>query len=220
MAGLTCALAMALGAQTAHAGAFQLRSCMAAKAENYDSAAFAATRSSSRMIVKRGCSPFGRGERGLITGNKVARKRLRKDEQASVILWAPPGTRIVRFDWSGKLRRTDCGFTVELYAVRPGKGRAYIRRAKAGTQCPKPRTANASYAPPRHYDVGSATALVQRVICHSRQGCSASGLTMMATRYAKAYVADFTRPAVRITGGGLAGGRWVSGSQELTYARG
>src|SRR4051812_50153385 len=99
LTGLACVLSMALGAQTAHAGAFQLRSCMAAKAENYDSGAFAASRSSRRMVVKRSCNPFGRGERGLVTANKLTRRRLRRNEHASVVLCAPPGTRIVRFDW-------------------------------------------------------------------------------------------------------------------------
>ena len=171
-----------VAAEPAAAGTFQLRSCMAAKAEDYDSGAFAGTRSSRRMTIKRGCNPFGRGERGLITSNRVARRRLRRNEHASVVLWSPPGTRIVRFDWSGKLRRSDCGWTAELYAVRPGQRPAYIRRARAGRNCPSASRANASYAPPRSYNVGAATALVQRVICRSRRGCSAGRLTLLATR--------------------------------------
>src|SRR5215211_4847666 len=170
-----------VAAEPAHAGVFQLRSCMAARTEGYDSGAFAGSRSSARMTIKRGCNPFGRGERGLITSNKVAHRRLRRNEQASVVLWTPPGTRIVRFDWSGKLRRSDCGWTVELYAVRPGQRPAYIKRERAGRNCPHPRGANASYAPPRNYNVGSATALVQRVVCRSRHGCPASRPTMLVT---------------------------------------
>lgn len=220
LVGIACAGVLAGSAESAHAGVFQLRSCMAAKAEDYDSGAFAATRSSARMVVKRGCDPFGAGERGLITANKVGHRRLRQNEHASVVLWTPPGTRIVRLDWSGKLRRTDCGFTVELYAIRPGNRPAYIKRARAGRDCPRGTKANASYAPPRRYNLGGATGLVQRVICRSRSGCSASRLTMMATRYATAYVADFTAPAIRILGGGLASGRWVRGVQELTYTAG
>ncbi|MFL5868611.1 MAG: hypothetical protein ACJ766_16040 [Thermoleophilaceae bacterium] len=169
------------------------------------------------MVVKRGCNPFGRGERGLITSNKVAHRRLRRNEHASVVLWTPPGTRIFRVDWSGKLRRSDCGFTVELYAVRPGARPAYIKRERAGRHCPTATTANASYAPPRHYNTGAATALVQRVICRSKHGCSAARLTMLATRYAKAYVADFTSPSLRIVGGGLASGRWVRGEQSIRF---
>ena len=173
LVGLACAGALTIGADSAQAGFFQLRSCMAAKAEGYDSGAFSAARSSSRMVVKRGCNPFGRGERGLITSNKLAHRRLRRNEHASVVLWTPPGTRIFRVDWSGKLRRSDCGFTVELYAVRPGARPAYIKRERAGRHCPTATTANASYAPPRHYNTGAATALVQRVICRSKHGCSA-----------------------------------------------
>jgi hypothetical protein len=217
LVGIACAGALAGGAESADAGVFQLRSCMAAKSEDYDSGAFAGTRSSTRMVVKRGCNPFGAGERGLITANKVGRRRLRQNEHASVVLWTPPGTRIVRLDWSGKLKRTDCGFTVELYAIRPGNRPAYIKRARAGRDCPRGTKANASYAPPRRYNLGGATALVQRVICRSRSGCSASRLTMMATRYATAYVADFTAPAIRILGGGLASGRWVRGVQYVNY---
>src|SRR5215211_4729353 len=209
-----------VAAEPAHAGVFQLRSCMAARTEGYDSGAFAAARSSSRMVIRRSCNPFGQGERGLVTSNRVARGRLRRNEHASVVLWTPPGTRIVRFDWSGKLRRSDCGFTVELYAVRPGQAPAYIRRARAGRNCPSARRADASYAPPRPYNLGSATALVQRVICRSKQGCSASRLTMLATRYALAYVADVTRPGVRVLGGGLASGRWVRHVQGVTYTAG
>lgn len=203
----------------ATAGSFQVRSCLAARGGDYNAVAFAGGRSSRRMLIKRSCSAFGRGERGLITGNKVARRRLRKNEYAGVIFWAPPGTRIVRFDWSGKLRRGDCGFTVELYAVRPRARPRYIKRAAAGRDCPG-RKAHSSYAPPRAHRLGSATALVQRVICRSRHGCSASRLTMLATRYAKAYITDFTRPGVRILGGGLASGRWVRGEQAVRYTAG
>jgi len=213
-------MATALAVESASAGTFELRSCMAAKAEDYDSGAFAAARSSSRMVIRRSCNPFGQGERGLVTSNRVARGRLRRNEHASVVLWTPPGTRIVRFDWSGKLRRSDCGWTVELYAVRPGQRPAYIKRERAGRNCPHPRGANASYAPPRNYNVGSATALVQRVVCRSRDGCPASRPTMLVTRYAKAYVVDFTRPGVRILGGGLASWRWVRGEQSLRYTAG
>jgi hypothetical protein len=217
---LAAVVACLAAAESATAGAFQLKSCMAAKVEGYDSAAFAGARSSKRMVLKRACNPFGRGERGLVTSNKVVHRRLHRNEHATAVLWAPPGTRIVRFDWSGKLRRSDCGWTVELYAVRPGQRAAVIRRATAGRRCPRAGRAEASYAPPRAYRLGSATALVQRVICRSKRGCSAAGLTMLATRYAKAYVVDSTHPGVRILGGGLASGRWVSGEQGVRYTAG
>src|SRR3954467_13024784 len=216
--GFVCLVASAVGAQAAEAGSFRLRSCMAARGEGYDSAAFAGSRSSARMTIKRACDPFGHGTRGLVTGNKIAHRRLRRNERATVVLSAPAGTRITGFKWSGGVRRGDCGFTVELYAVRPHQSRSYIRRERAGKKCPKPHNASASYSPARPYKIGSATSIVQRVVCRSKNGCSASRLTMLVTRYAAATISDPARPRVRITGGGLASGRWVRGSQNVRFA--
>ena len=133
------------------------------------------------MTIKRACNPLGHGTRGLVTANKITRRRLRRNERATVVLSAPPGTRITGFKWSGGVRRADCGFTVELYAVRPGRPRSYIRRESAGRDCPNPRKTTASYRPARPYSIGSATAIVQRVICRSKRGCRASRLNMLVT---------------------------------------
>ena len=48
---LACVIAAALSAAPAQAGTFRLRSCMAARGEGYDSAAFAGARSSARMTI-------------------------------------------------------------------------------------------------------------------------------------------------------------------------
>src|SRR5436190_5706660 len=132
-------------ANAASAGTFVVQSCT--REVNYDSSAFADRKSSRRMLVKRACNPYGPGLRGLITANRVARRRAQKGDHATVVLSAARGTVLTRLAWSRKFRRPNCDWTVEVYAVRAGSPRKFLLRVPARHYCKQTTAAEAAGLP-------------------------------------------------------------------------
>jgi hypothetical protein len=176
------------------------------------------------MRIRRACNPEGPGRRGLLVGNVPRRGRVPFAARSILTLLAPPATHFKRYEWSGELRRRDCGYALQVYTDRrDGVGERYeIRNKKPHTKCPGSRRAQSSgYTRPESYPVGSDRSgpdrIVQRIDCRSRDGCLARGENYVRTFKGSAEVVDYTPPSVQITGGGLASGAWVSGDQVVEY---
>ena len=212
-------LVMCAVPRAAAAGAYTVRTCEDAPDRGFDSSAFAASRSSSRMFVRRACSGRPRGLRGLVTGNRPSRRLVRRGEHATVVFSAPGGTRLAGVSWAGEVHRADCGWTTEIYAVRPGRSPVILKSLQAGRACPSGRSGVQAANVPRRrwYSLGGATKIVQRVVCRSTRGCSAARVASAQTYKASVLVADDSPPSVRILGGGLASGHWVRGNQLVRF---
>lgn len=211
-----------IAAPDASAGSYTVRTCNAAPGI-FSTQAFGdfATRG---MRIRRACNPEGPGRRGLLVGNVPRRGKVPFAARSILTLIAPPATHFKRYEWSGELRRRDCGYALQVYADRrDGAAERYeIRNKKPHTKCPRGLRAQSSgFTRPRTYTVGSDPTgpdrIVQRVDCRSREGCSARGENYVRTFKASAEVVDHTPPSVQITGGALASGNWVSGDQTIEY---
>jgi hypothetical protein len=183
---------------------------------NYDAFAFGDLSRSTGFSIGRTCFPYGRGLRGLVTISPRARRRAGQNTQAAVRLRAPWGTALSRITWVGRASRADCTWTAELYADAPRQRKIWVTRLPAYSACGS--RAQASDAPyPKRVGLGNRTSLIQRVICRGRTGCSRSSASFVQTRTATITLADIVPPQVRITGGGLAGGRWLRGYQGVSF---
>ena len=211
-------LTLALSAP-AVAGVFTVASCQADQV-NFSSTAFNdfATRG---MSIRRACNPEGPGIRGLVTANTVGRVAVPRGSVAMAALSAPEGTRFTSFRWAGSARRTDCRYSLQLYAEGPGIKPVPIKNVRANEGCPQPRRAQAAGYRSRTFNINGATRIVQRVICAGgggRKSCSARSANYIRTYKATVDVADEQGPAVAIVGDTpLASGSWVAGSQPLNY---
>ncbi len=207
-------------AAPASAGEFPINACQADRL-GFSSQAFD-TFATRGMKWKRACNPVGPGLRGLLTGNVVRGGRVERGAQSLFVMDAPPGTRFVRFRWSGKIIRRDCRYALQLYADRPDGPPVSIRNVRANRKCPRRGRAQASGLPrPRNYDVSGATRIVQRAICvggSQKRFCSARGINQIRTFQAQATVVDISGPAVGIVqDNAFSQGAWVRGTHLITY---
>jgi hypothetical protein len=203
----------------ATAGEFTITACQADAGE-FASTAFEnfATRG---MRWRRACNPLGPGLRGLVTSNVVQQSHVEAGAQSAFVLNAPPGTAFSRLRWSGFAQRSDCRYSLQMYAVRPDGSDATIKNVRANRHCPSTEPQASSWPRPRAYDLGGATKIVQRVVCVGgalAQFCSGRRPNYMQTFTAEATVVDTSGPAVAIVPDTpLARGEWVGGVQTLSY---
>lgn len=205
----------------AKAGDYKVNSCLAAP--QYSTAAFQA-RATRGTRIKRGCNPHGPGLRGLVTYVKAGKgrgRRVPRGTRATLTFRAPPGTQFVRFRWTGKRARSDCGYTASVYADGPRiKPRSIGRTLAARRHCPRGRRAQAADRDGGTFNVTGANRIVQTIVCRGasahKRSCSSRGRNYVLTRSATATLRDVTAPAVRVTGNPFAGG-WVNGTETLTY---
>ncbi|MBA2439408.1 MAG: hypothetical protein H0V50_01895, partial [Thermoleophilaceae bacterium] len=210
-----------LGAGPATAGEYPVRVCGAALQEGLRSDALTLRRSSLNMMVQRDCQPYGRGDGGVITRNRMYRGKARYRSIAYALFDAPPGTVIKRLVWSGRYQRVDCDWSVQLVALGPGFRRV-LKGVRAGERCPRAvGTAEvARYRAPEPLPVDGATRIVQQVVCGDPRGCSTSRTKIGAradfrTFYAQIHLADVQGPQVSVAPSGLFGGAWVRGLQPV-----
>ncbi|HKF82093.1 MAG TPA: hypothetical protein VKB23_03935 [Solirubrobacterales bacterium] len=147
---------------------------------------------------------------------------MEKGAQSGFILEAPPGTTFSRFRWSGQAHRRDCRYALQLFAQRPDGSPIAMKNVRANRGCPRPGMAQASGAPfPRAFDLGSATRIVQRVVClgsPKHEFCSARGQNYIRTFSAEATVVDGTAPSVGVVqDSAFTQGQWVNGKQRFGY---
>jgi hypothetical protein len=114
-------------ASSAQAGGFTVASCQADRL-NFSTTAFNdfATRG---MRIRRACNPAGPGIRGLVTAN-ARRDAVPRGSVAMVTLSAPAGTSFSSFAWAGSIRRTDCRYSLQIYAEVPNANAVPIRKTR------------------------------------------------------------------------------------------
>lgn len=209
------------GVGTASAGTFTINACLADRT-GFSTQAFSdyATRG---MVWRRGCRPEGTG---LITGNVVRSGRVKPGAQSRVVMDAPPGTNFVNLNWSGRARRLDCRYALQMYALGPdGRLVKAIRNFRANHNCRKddrPQVALIGIPRPKQFDIAGATRIVQRAVCNGNQRkpfCSARAANSVATYFAEATVVDQSPPGVTIAqDNALTQGAWVGGIQAVSYS--
>jgi hypothetical protein len=215
-------VASAAGPPSAHAGNYQIRSCFSDRAFRTGAFASSATKG---MRIRRACSQRWQSMRGLYAGNVVRNGTVARNSGATLVLTAPPGTQFVSLAWSGGTRRTDCRYDIDIYARGPA-GKRSLRRAVPGRDCPpkgraqlstqgKPRAGSGD----RPSGIRGMNQIVLRTVCRSQPGerCSTRRANYAGIKVSEATVEDVTKPSVRITGGDLVSGAWVSGPRSLTY---
>jgi hypothetical protein len=173
------------------------------------------------MQVTRACNPVGPGLRGLITSNAVRAGSVPRGSASIAAILAPPGTSFTTVRWSGSTGRSDCGYTVQLYADAPGGKVTPIAGVRANQHCTPPRLVRPIGLRLHTLDITGATRIVQRVICEgsSRQKtCSTRSTNFISTSLAMVDIVDNQAPtATIVVDTPLASGAWVRGSQPLHY---
>jgi hypothetical protein len=220
--GATCvALTLVLSfSAPAIAGQFTVASCQSDHLK-FSSTAFGDF-STRGMKTTRACDPDGPGLRGLITANVVQARSLPLGATSIATITAPTGTSFTRLRWAGSTMRTDCRYTLQVYADAPGAKAIPIASVRANQGCASKAGAaqSARYAA-RTINITGTTRIVQRVLCEGAPGhaaCSARGANFIRTYQAGVGIADSQAPSARIipdTPLGL--GAWVSGTQPLNY---
>lgn len=220
-AGATCvALALVLSVSgPAIAGQLAVATCQSDHLR-FSSTAFGdfATRG---MTTTRACDPDGPGMRGLITGNVVQSRSVPRGATSIATIAAPAGTTFTRFRWAGSTLRSDCRYTLQLYADAPRAKATVIANVRANQSCAKGNAAQSARYSARTINITGATRIVQRVLCVGAPGhaaCSARSANFVRTSLAGVGIADNQAPtATIIPDTPLAVGSWVSGNQPLDY---
>ena len=215
---IALALASAGLAETAAAEVVRIKSCRS-DSGRFSTKAFRDA-GTSGMLRFRHCN---RGsEKGLVTRNRIRSKPVKRGAVAVFELRAAPGTEFSTYTWKGRIRRVDCRYTTEIYAVRPAtpsRPRLVkpITGKTAGVDCPPRNRAQSSGSFGGVYDVRGTTRIVQRVICAGKRVCSARANNYVRTRQSVVKAVDTTAPLVSITGGDLVRTGWVSGARTVAY---
>jgi hypothetical protein len=194
-AGALSVLNAVLLAGAASAGQFTVASCQADRA-GFSTTAFNdfATRG---MTIRRACNPEGPGIRGLVTANARRRGTVSRGSVALVAISAPTGTRFTTLRWAGSVRRSDCRYSLQLYAEGPDIKPVPIKNVRANQHCPGKARAQAAGYRSRTFNVTGSTRIVQRVICEGgggRKSCSARGANYIRTYQAEVGVVDGQLP--------------------------
>ena len=245
LATLACVLTWLLAtAAPAAAGTYTVEACCAAERFGSSSQAFVDFPTlgipTSGMYMRRACGRFDNAPVGLVVGNVVRSGRVGRGTQAGFVLDAPPSTSFVKFDWSGRARRRDCRYSLQMYAlagdgspvkVRWPDGTVHggLRNFLANRSCGKTDRGYAQiaqvgrkYLPQPFAMLGPATRIVQRSVCvggSRKHFCTARSINRIQTFSAAATVADATQPSVSIVQDNpFTQGTWVSsGTQSVGY---
>lgn len=175
------------------------------------------------MVVSRRCAPeTGDPNRGLGIGSVPGRGRVKRGAYAAVTLNAPPGTVFTSYQWTGRIKRADCGYTVQVFAVIPNVLPKLLKARFANRRCPpKGRALMAESDRTKPYPIPGATQIVQRIVCVGKNGsgCAAGSGNRLWTENAVAELEDVSAPkAGAWQDTPLARGEWVKGVQPLNYS--
>jgi hypothetical protein len=234
LAAVACALAWLLAtAAPAMAGTYTVNAC-AAERFGFSTQAFIDFGSpalgipTSGMYMRRACAPTDAAPFGLVAGNVVRSGRVSRGHQAGFVMDAPPGTRgFLELKWSGRARRRDCRYAIQMYALGPdGSLVKKIRNWRANSNCAKADN-RAQIAQvggirrPVPFALPGATRIVQRTVCvggSRKRFCSARSINRIQTFWAEATIADDSPPAVAIVQDNpFSQGAWVNGTQSVSY---
>jgi hypothetical protein len=234
LAAVACTVAWLLATTApAAAGTYTVNAC-AAERFGFSTQAFidfpALGIPTSGMYMRRACAPTDAAPFGLVAGNVVRSGRVRRGHQAGFVLDAPPGTSFLELKWSGRVRRRDCRYALQMYAIGPdGSLVKNIRNWRANRNCAKRdnRTQVAQVGGIRRpvpFPMPGATRIVQRSVCiggSRKRFCSARSINRIQTFWAEATIADGSPPAVAIAQDNpFTQGAWVNGTQNVGYTVG
>ena len=208
---LLLAIPTASDAQQPGPGYYRVESCRASDTRGAGFGDFA-TRD---MVIKRGCTPYGKGVRGLVVSVKHSGKkgaRVKRGSVARLIMAAPAGTVITRTAWSGGAVRSDCGYDMNVYAQNTGANRTWPL-FDTGDKCPPKGRAQASGDRREVENNISANRIVLRMICKD-SACSRRGKNYLRTSSLAAGIVDVQDPTVAITS---APQGWTNGTQTIGY---
>jgi hypothetical protein len=173
------------------------------------------------MRIRYACGKNGTGLRGVVTQNIPGKGHVKAGSTAEVSIVAPPGTEMLEFTWDARLRRADCRYALQAWAVVPGSKAITLVNAKANRSCARLGRAQIAQAVEKKRSIPGATAITQRIKCigKGRQNwCSAKSANYIRTLQAVLLLKDVQAPVVQILGDTpLAGGAWVGGDQPLSY---
>jgi hypothetical protein len=134
-ASLSLLLALML-ADPVLAGEYQVASCQADRL-HYSALAFNGGFVSRGMKIRSACNPEGtKGTVGVLTTNVRGRRRVPRGAAARVSIFAPPGTQFTTFKWAGEASRTDCRYSLQLFADNgPGVNTKSLKNYRANRRC-------------------------------------------------------------------------------------
>jgi hypothetical protein len=232
LATLACALTWLLAtAAPAAAGTYTVNACVAERF-GFSTQAFvdfpALGIPTGGMYMRRACAPTDAAPFGLVAGNVVRSGRVKAGHQAGFVLDAPPGTSFLELKWSGKARRRDCRYAIQMYAVGPdGSLVKKIRNWRANRNCGKTDRGYTQVSQvggirrPVPFAMPGATRIVQRTVCvggSRKRFCSARSINRIQTFWAEATIADNSPPTVAVVQDNpFTQGGWVNGNQSVTY---
>jgi hypothetical protein len=231
LAAVACTLTWLLATTApAAAGTYTVNAC-AAERFGFSTQAFvdfpALGIPTSGMYMRRACAPTDAAPFGLVAGNVVRSGRVKAGHQAGFVLDAPPNASFLELKWSGRVRRRDCRYALQMYAVGPdGSLVKKIRNFRANRNCAKSdnRTQVAQVGGIRRpvpFRMPGATRIVQRSVCvggSRKRFCSARSINRIQTFWAEATIADGSPPAVAIAQDNpFTQGAWVNGTQSVGY---
>jgi hypothetical protein len=214
-------------ATPAIAGKFTVATCLADRL-GFSTTAFRDI-ATSGMRVTRVCDPAGPGLPGLTTSNAPGLGSVPRGAVSIAAIIAPSGTSFSYLRWAGSMGRSDCGYTLQLYADMPGGPMIPIKNVRANQRCSTKLDDIARRYLDRHplryqpegIDINGATRIVQRVICEGaprHTSCSTRGANYISTVHASIDITDDQPPTAAITADtSLAAGAWVGGNQPLYY---
>ena len=173
------------------------------------------------MRIRFACARNGDGLRGVVTQNIPGKRRVAAGRTAQVSIVAPPGTEMLEFTWEARVRRVDCRYAMQAWAVVPGTRGIPLFNAKANRNCARRGRAQIAQASEKTRSIPGATEIKQRVQCMGKgkqNWCSAKSANYIQTLQAVVLLKDVQAPAVQILGDTLlASGAWVRGDQPLNY---
>jgi hypothetical protein len=238
LAAVACTLTWLLAsAAPASAGTFPIYACKADPNRfssttqafaDFDSPALGSIPTGG-MYMRRACGETDAAPYGMVAGNVVRSGRVEPGNQAGFVLDAPPQTSFVELKWSGRVRRRDCRYALQMYALAPdGSLVKKIRNWGANRNCGKTDRGYAQVAQvggvrkPVPFPIAGATRIVQRSVCvggSRKRFCSARSINRIQTFWAEATVADGSPPAAAIVQDNpFTQGLWVSaGSHHVSY---
>jgi hypothetical protein len=231
LAAVACTLTWLLATTApAAAGTYTVNAC-AAERFGFSTQAFvdfpALGIPTTGMYMRRACAPTDAAPFGLVAGNVVRSGRVKAGHQAGFVLDAPPNATFLELKWSGRVRRRDCRYALQMYAVGPdGSLVKKIRNFRANRNCANRdnRTQVAQIGGirrPEPFPMAGATRIVQRSVCvggSRKRFCSARSINRIQTFWAEATVADGSAPAVAVVQDNpFTQGAWVNGTQSVGY---
>jgi len=160
--------------------------------------------------------------RSVQTGNSVTTGSVGRKANAEAVFDAPAGTRFASVRWSGKVRRVDCRYALQMWAEVPNAAPVPILNVRSNEGCPKRGRAQAKDVSARELGVNGATRIVQRVTCVPARGktsCSSRNSNFVRTDRLELLIEDVAPPTVAIDAGTALGrAEWVAGAhQHLDY---